>query len=474
MSRVVHRRAAQAGGERRQERRRRQHVQHRELAAGQRPQRVGVGQRAGRGVAVVDAAGDVGEGRLGHRRVPYPPSGGSDRADLGQVGTGGIDAEREAPLRQVDERLPGQLAAPAGAEGGPVDVAPQGPEEERRDVVAGREQARRQVDGGGAAGDQHGAERREHVQAVLQLRGRGGRQGERRRPPRRRAGRRASPRRRRRGCGRAGRARSPARGGPSGGGGRSRRACGRGRSRPRACRAGRPRARATPPATASTARSRAFEAAAALHAAPRRVGVGDQAGVGPVAAGVLLGDPLGAAERLGPPRQLVGELQQVGHVGGAVVELGVARAAGGSSRCSARPCRASRPAPAPAASPAPGRRRGPTKPAMIWASSRFCGRVPKASPSSVRSADGACITAWTSGSATRSAIGPSGAPSIGSTRWMPRERGHLGQARDRARRCAPRGTRGRWRRGPRRGPRPPPPPPRRRRGSSRARATPLP
>ena len=206
--------------------------------------------------------------------------------------------------------------------GGAVGVAAERPEQERGDLVAGGEQARRQVHGRGARGDEHGAERARARRggAAARRRAGGGRVSGGAASPARRAASipSASAPRMRSGSPRSF---SSARRSLRGAGGRSPRACGRARSRPRACRAAPPRARATPRATGSTARSRGVEAAAALHPAPRRVGVGHQAGVGAVAAGVLLGDPLGAAERLGAPRQLVGELQEVGDVGGAVLEL---------------------------------------------------------------------------------------------------------------------------------------------------------
>ena len=69
-------------------------------------------------------------------------------------------------------------------------------------------------------------------------------------------------------------------------------------------------------------------------------------------------------------------------------------------------------------------------------------------PSSVRSADGACMTDLDVGvghqlgdGLERRALDRVDQVDAGGRR-------HLGEARDRARRCAPRGTRGRWPRGP--------------------------
>ena len=60
-----------------------------------------------------------------------------------------------------------------------------------------------------------------------------------------------------------------------------------------------------------------------LHLAPRLEGVGSHARGGAVSPLVLLEHPLGAAEILGAAHELVDHVEQVGDVGGGVLELGL-------------------------------------------------------------------------------------------------------------------------------------------------------
>ena len=219
---------------------------------------------------------------------------------------------RAAPASSWRQPLPRGRSSVSPADGG---------EQEGDDLVAGGQQARREVNGRRAGAHQHRAERSEHVQPLLHLR-RG-----------RRRDRRGRARSRPRAARRAGASASA-----------PRMRSGRPRSFSSAAReAGRRWAISTRVRSGITQevglsrRARlalapggqrdehgavlAVEAAAPLDLAPGGLGVGQQAGVRAVAALVLLGDPLGAAERLGAPRELVGQLEQVDHVAGRVLEL---------------------------------------------------------------------------------------------------------------------------------------------------------
>ena len=277
---------------------------------------------------------------------------------LGQVGTLGRRAEGEPSRGEVDQGVPGQLAAPAPAQAA-GRRSRRGCAASRNEAISSRVASRLGARSTAAARALTSTAPRgpsTSIRCCSSGEGGGATGGGGAFSPSRSAARR--PRRRRRGCGRAGRARfsSAAREERAAVGHLDEGAVG---DHPRGGLVAPGRLALAPGGEGDEDGAvLGVQPAAALHPAPGRLGVGQQLGARAVAALVLLGDPLGAAERRGPAGQLVGELQQVDHVAGRVLELGGRQRAGGSSRCSARPCRASPRGPARAASPGPGRRPG--------------------------------------------------------------------------------------------------------------------